>query len=169
MWITLYWPSALLPTRDSRVIAAVLMVVGTLAVPSVWLNSLEAQTYLGLLTLLLLFVQLGSLSRARFCFGAAMLATAGLSGVYADLLAPLFIVRALHQRTRRSATFAAVLGVTATIQLAVVANLHASGETDTKLVFRGVGTIARNIAAYHVAGLHPGWNIPLGRKPTAAH
>jgi hypothetical protein len=154
VWVALFWPSRLLPTTGSRIAAAVLLVVGTLAVPEIWLNSLEAQTYLALLTLLLLFVRLRRLSRARFCFGAAMLATAGLSGVYADLLAPLFIVRALQQRTRRSAIFAAVLGVTATIQLGVVANLHESGKTgDTKLVFRGVGTIARNIAAYHVAGL----------------
>jgi hypothetical protein len=153
LWITLYWPSALLPTRVSRVSTALMMVVGTVAIPGVWLNSLEAQTYLTLTTLLLLFVHLNPLTRRRFLFGGLVLATAGLSGVYAGLLAPLFIVRALMQRSRRNVIYAAVAGAAAAIQLAVVAHLHASAQTaDTKLVFRGAGTIVRNIAAYHIAG-----------------
>src|SRR4051794_32531012 len=116
LWITLYWPSALLATRAARVVGAVLLVVGTLAIPEVWLNSLEAQVYLALMTVLLLFVNLRSLNRRRFVFGAVVLATAGLSGVYADLLAPLFIARAVMQRTRRSIVYAVVAGVSAAIQ-----------------------------------------------------
>jgi len=154
LWVTLYWPSALLPTGASRVSAAMLMIVGTLAIPEVWLNSLEAQTYLTLISVLLLFVHLGRLTRTRFWFGAGLLATAGLAGVYAGLLAPLFIVRALLERTRRSVSYAAVAGLAATIQLAVVLQLRASGQTaaNKKLVFVGVGASARNVAAYHLAG-----------------
>jgi hypothetical protein len=153
VWITLYWPSALLPTRDSRVIAAVLMVVGTLAVPSVWLNSLEAQTYLTLMMLLLVFVHLDLLTRTRFVFGGLVIATAALSGVYAGLLAPLFVVRALIQRTRRTVVYAIVAAGATAIQLAVVAHLHSSSQTaDTKLVFRGPGAVVRNVASYHIAG-----------------
>ncbi|MDQ1509620.1 MAG: hypothetical protein QOG50_1464 [Actinomycetota bacterium] len=167
LWVTLYWPSALLPTISSRIAAAVLLVVGTIAIPAVWLNSLEAQTYLALVTLLLLFVRLRKLTRLRFWFGAVVLAMAGLSGVYADLMAPLFIVRALKQRTRRTVIYAAVAGLSAVIQLAVVAHLHASGQTgSTKLVFRGVGTIVRNVAGYHIAGFvfGPDWAKTVHRS-----
>src|SRR5690349_19768048 len=153
LWIILYWPSALLPTRDSRILAAVLMVVGTVAIPSVWLNSLEAQTYLTLVTLVLLFVHLTLLTRVRFVFGAVVIATASLSGVYAGLLAPLFVVRAVMQRSRRAIAYAAVAVVATMIQLAVVVHLHGSGQTaDTKLVFRGVGTVVRSVGSYHIAG-----------------
>jgi hypothetical protein len=153
LWIILYWPSALLPTRDSRIIAAVLMTVGTVAIPSVWLNSLEAQTYLTLITLLLLFVHLTLLTRVRLVFGAAVIATAALSGVYAGLLAPLFVIRAVMQRTGRAIAYATVAVVATLIQLAVVVHLHGSGQTaDTKLVFRGVGTVVRSVSSYHIAG-----------------
>ena len=111
LWVTLYWPSELLPSTGARHHRRGPAVVGTLAIPEVWLNSLEAQVYLALLTVLLLFVSLARLTRTQFVFGAVILATAGFSGVYADLLAPVFIVRAVMERTRRSIVYAVVSGV----------------------------------------------------------
>jgi hypothetical protein len=149
----LYWPSPLLPTAVARITVAALFIAGPVAIPGVWLNSLEAQTYLTLITVLLLFVQLERLTAVRFWTGAASIATATLSGVYAGILAPLFVVRAFVQRTGRAVLYAAVATIGAAIQLAVVAHLHIQGQTsDTKLVFRGFGAIVRNVAAYHIVG-----------------
>jgi hypothetical protein len=157
LWVTLYWSSTLLPSIGARITAAVLLIVGTLAMPEAWLNTLEAQVYLALLAVLLLFVELRRLSRIQFVFGAIVLAVAGLSGVYADLLAPFFIWRAVKERTRRSIVYAAVSGVSAAIQLAVVVHLRFSGQTGgSKLGIHRPGTIARDIASYHVVGFVSG-------------
>jgi hypothetical protein len=151
--VTLFWPSELLPTLSARIAAAVLLVVGTLAIAGVWLNSLEAQTYWAILALLLLFVRLQTLSRGRFLLGIGYLAMAGLSGVYADALAPLFVVRAFQERTRRHVVHATALCASALVQLIIAFSLRASGDVSSKkLVFRGIGTVARAIGGWHFAG-----------------
>lgn len=153
LWMTLFWPSELLPTPFARISAGVLLVVGTLAVAEVWLNALEAQTYWALLAILLLFVPLSKLSRGQFLVGTGFLAMAALSGVYADALAPLFVVRALQQRTRRHIVQAAVLCTSALLQFAIAFALRTSGDVSSKkLVFRGAGSVARATAGWHVAG-----------------
>ena len=153
LWVTLFWPSELLPTPFARITAAILLVVGTVAIAEVWLNSLEAQTYLAILALLLLFVPLQMLGRGRFIAGAGFLAMAALSGVYADALAPLFVIRAFQERTRRCVVHAAVLCISALVQLSIAFSLRSSGDVSSKkLVFRGVGSVTRATAGWHVAG-----------------
>lgn len=117
LWVVLTWPSRLLPTAGSRLVAAVLLVVGTLAFPEVWLNSINAQTYLGILTLLLAFVPVLALSRRRYVAGVVMLAIGGLSGLYSVALAPLFWLDAWRDRSRRSTVFAATITAAGLIQL----------------------------------------------------
>jgi hypothetical protein len=153
VWIAVFWPSELLPTRASRVTAGVLLIVGTLAQPSVWMNTLEVQTYLAVAALLLMFVEYDRLSRARYATGAGMLAIAGLSGVYANVLAPLFVVRAFQDRSRRRIAYAAVLATATVIQLLVVIHLRASGQTgSTKLALRSLRSITKTVAGLHVSG-----------------
>ena len=160
LWVTLFWPSELLPTPFARIAAAVLLVVGTLAIAEVWLNSLEAQTYWAILALLLLFVRLQTVSRGRFVLGVGFLVMAGLSGVYAAALAPLFVVRAFQERTRRHVVYAAAVCASALVQLIIAVGLKASGEVSSqKLVFRGFGTVARATAGWHVAGFVFGQQI----------
>jgi hypothetical protein len=53
IWAALCLPSELLPNAGTRIAAATLLVVGTHALAAVWLNSTNAQTYLGILAVLL--------------------------------------------------------------------------------------------------------------------
>lgn len=152
VWVALAWPSDLLPTAASRIAAAVLLVVGTLAVPEVWMNSITAHAYLGMLAVLLLFVDIRKLKRRDFLLGAGALVIGGFSGIYTCVLAPLFFARAFRERTARRITYAAIVCGAAIIELAVVFNSRASGKlAETKMVFPGLGTMIRDVGGWHFA------------------
>lgn len=152
VWAALSWPSELLPDARSRIAAATLLVVGPLAVPAVWLNATNAQVYLGVLAVLILFVDVGSLGRKGFVGIAMLLGLAGLSGLYAATLAPLFLLRAVRERTRRMKLLAGVISLCALAQVIVIARSHASGNlAQGRATFRGLGVMTRDVAAGHVS------------------
>jgi hypothetical protein len=129
LWVVLWWPSRLLLNGASRLAAAGLLVVGPIAFPEVWLNSLNAQTYLGVLTLLIAFVPTSVVNNRRFVVGAAMLGIAGLSGLYSAAFAPLFWFEAWRERTRRAISYAVIISAAGLVQLAIV--LVAQGNDTT--------------------------------------
>jgi hypothetical protein len=151
-WAALSLPSHLLPNAGTRIAGAVLLVVGPLAVPVAWLNATNAQVYLGILALLFLFVDLRGIRRATVVAIAALLALAGLSGLYAAILSPLFVVRAVRERTRRQIVLAGVISFCALAQLVVVLNSSASGNLAAgRGSFRGLGVMTRDVAAGHLS------------------
>lgn len=153
-WIALTWPSDLLPNAGSRLAAAVLLVVGTGAVAEAWLNTINAQTYLCLITLLILFVRVDELTRARLVVGLVALAVAGLSGLYSVALAPLFLAVALLDRRPRRWACAAVLTVAGAIQAAIFLNARSSGAlATTKAVAPEAGQVFRGIGGWHLSAL----------------
>jgi hypothetical protein len=149
-WAALALPSDLLPNAGARLAAAVLLVVGPLAVPVVWLNATNAQVYLGVLAVLFLFVDVARLGRVQFPIVAVMLVLAGLSGLYAAALTPLFIALALRDRSSRRIVLAVIVSACAVIQVVVVQHSHASGDlAQGRGSFRGFGAITRDVAAWH--------------------
>jgi len=86
----------------------------------VWLSATNAQWVAGV-SALMVFV-MPSAWMARHRRGAALWCfVCGLSGVPATLLAPMFILRALIERSRPVALIAAALAATVIVQLAVLA------------------------------------------------
>jgi hypothetical protein len=161
-WVASSWPSELLPTAGARIGAAALLVFGTLADPAVWLNTLHAQTYLAIVAVLLLFVDVGSLGRGRYAAGVGMLIAAGLSGLYAAVLAPLYVAQALYHRTLRRSLYAIVITAAALIQLGVLLSSRASGHlAETKLTMPGPKELVTRIAGRHVGA------FVLGRAKAA--
>jgi hypothetical protein len=149
-WAALALPSDLLPNAGARLAAAALLVVGPVAVPVVWLNATNAQVYLGVLAVLFLFVDVRRLGRVQFGLVVALLVLAGLSGLYAAVLAPLFVVLASRDRIRRRIALAGVVCACALAQLVVIAGSHASGDlAQGRGSFRGFGATTRDIAAWH--------------------
>ena len=154
VWAALWLPSELLPNAGSRIAAATLLVVGPLAVPQVWLNSTNAQTYLGILAVLLLFVDVNSLRRTGFAAIGAMLLLAGLSGLYAAALAPLFLLRAFQAPTRRRILLACAISLCALAQIVVVQRSHATGDlAQGRGSFRGLQVITRDVTTWHFGTL----------------
>ena len=149
-WAALALPSDLLPNAGARIGAAVLLVVGPVAVPVVWLNATNAQVYLGVLAVLFLFLDVARLGRIQFAVVAVVLALAGLSGLYAAALAPLFIALAVRDRSPRRIAFAAIVSACTLAQVVVVHHSHASGDlAQGRGSFRGFGAITRDVAAWH--------------------
>jgi hypothetical protein len=150
VWASLWLPSELLPNAGAKTTAAVLLVVGPLAIPVVWLNATNVQTYLGILAILFLFVDVDAVARGTFLVIVVLLGLAGLSGLYAAALAPLFIFNAVRDPTRRRIVLAALIAVCAVLQLIVVQISRASGDlAQGRLSFHGFGSIARDLSASH--------------------
>jgi hypothetical protein len=149
--VALFWPSELLPNAGAKIAAAVLLAVGTLAEPEAWLNSINAQTYLGILTLLLLFTPVERISRRRFGVSLAFLAVACLSGLYSIALAPLFLIRALTERGPRRWMQAITISAIAVVQI-IVFLLARSGGTlaDTKVSIPGPSELVRTVGGWHL-------------------
>jgi len=86
----------------------------------VWLNSTNAQWVLGVSALMVFVMPSAWIARHRR--GAALWCfVCGLSGVPATLLAPMFVLRGLIERSRSVAIVAAAIAAAAIIQLAVLA------------------------------------------------
>ena len=158
-WIALAWPSDLLTTVGAKLAAATLLVIGTLAVAEVWLNTINAQTYLGLTALLLLFVRVEQLNRLFYVLGLALLVVAGLSGLYAVVLTPLFVIVAVLDKSRRRWGYALTLTGAAIAQIAVVISTGLTGEVaESKFALPGFGEAARSVAGWQLGG------VVLGRR-----
>jgi hypothetical protein len=160
VWVALRWPSRLLPNGASRLAAAGLLIVGTVAFPEVWLNSLNAQTYLGLLTLLIAFVPASEMTRRQFGTGVVMLGIAGLSGLYSVALVPLFLLEAWYARSRRSAVFAATITGAGLVQLAVVLSDRANEASgSTRLSVPTFEQLSRSLAGRQLSALVLGHDL----------
>jgi hypothetical protein len=154
VWVSLAWPSDLLSTARAKIAAAVLLVVGTLALTEVWVNTINAQTYLALLTVLLLFVRVDEIRRPRYAVGICLLVIAGMSGLYSVALAPLFFISALWDRKVRRWGFAAAIGGAALIQAVVFLKSRSSGTVaESKTAIPALGDVYRSVAGWQVTGL----------------
>ena len=155
--VALRWPSEVLRTRWARVAAAALVVVGTLAVAEVWLNTTNVQTYLGVLALLLLFVPVDELDRRQFVVAIALLVLALTSGLWAVGLAPLFVLAAVRQRSRRRWIVAGVAGAFGALQVALVAYAElADNLAPSRSAGGGVIELVGGPAKYHLMGFVAG-------------
>ncbi len=92
----------------------------------VWLNVASAQFPLAVATAVILATSPGT--RVARGLRLALLAVAGLSGVASLLLAPLFALRALLERSRSRAVQAAVLAACLVLQLSLLASAPEAGE-----------------------------------------
>ncbi len=149
-WAALSLPSTLLPNAGARLAATVLLVVGPVAVPVVWLNATNAQVYLGVLAVLFVFLDVRRLARWQFGVVVALLGLAGISGLYAAVLAPVLVALAFRERIGRRVVLAGVACACAVAEFVTIAGSHAAGDlAQGRGSFRGFGAITRDVAAWH--------------------
>lgn len=161
LWITVAWPSDLLPTKPARLIGAALLLFGPLAHPEVWLNTINAQTYLAIVAIVLLFVRLDELSPARFGVSCGALLVAALSGLYTVVLAPLFVLRAYTARTRRAVIHALVVcGATAFQGMVVLVSRTSGSLEESKLTIPDLRELVATLGGLHISPVF------LGRAKT---
>lgn len=163
LWVVIAWPSDLLPTATSRLVAGGLLLIGPAAHPEVWLNTINSQTYCGVLGIVLLFVRLDELSERRFSVSLVALLVAALSGLYTTILTPLFLWRAYRDRTRRTLIQAGVITAATAFQGIVLLVSRTSGSLeDSKLTIPGAAELLGTFAGLHVAPM------ALGRSESDA-
>jgi hypothetical protein len=151
--VVLRWPSDLLTTKAARLAAAALLIVGTSAIPEVWLTSINMTTAFGILAVVLLFVRVEDLSRRDAVVGAAVLALAALSGIYAAALAPLFVFVAIRARSRRRWAWAGVVSVAAVVQALLLVRSRRSGAmAQTRLTDLSLDEVVRSVGGLHLGG-----------------
>jgi hypothetical protein len=108
----------------ARLLPLALIVLLTMPSAEVWLNVASAQFPIALGTAVLLFTETGE-AKPR-ALRLAALSFAGFSGVASLLLAPLFALRALAERSRARAHQFAVLGACGALQLALMQSAPAA-------------------------------------------
>ena len=159
LWITLAWPSDLLATKAARLIAAGLLLFGPAAHPEVWLNTINSQTHLGIVGIVMLFVRLDDLSSRQFGASIAGLLVATLSGLYTVVLSPLFVWRALRDRTRRTIIHAAVVaGATAFQGIVVLVSRTSGSLEESKLSIPGPAELLATLGGLHISPVFLGRN-----------
>lgn len=162
LWIVLAWPSDLLPQRRARITAAVLVLLGPAAHPEVWLNTINSQTSLGILGVALLFVRLDDLSERQYGVSVGALVVGALSGLYTTVLTPLFVLRALRDRTMRTIGHAVALGAVTAFQGILVLTSRTSGNLEeTKLTIPSPRELITTFGGFHISP------IVAGREATS--
>ncbi len=132
-------------------VRALLFVFAAAAIPQsaeVWANSINLHFHFALLAGLIAVIAPPSGRQARLFRG--LLAAAGLSGIPANSLLPVFVVLAARGRSRERAVQAGILAATCACQLALLAHFSfavegRSGSTDPLLLWLAV--LAQHLAS----------------------
>lgn len=150
--LIIFGPSVFAPRV--RYIAAALILLGTPSHPEVWANSINAQVYLGLMAFFVLFLDSVRLSAGWRLATLLLLVVAGLSGLYAAVIAPVFALKWLRTRSTFDGLAAGVLSAAAGVQIAVIFHARATGSlVETKLTVGSVGDVFLSTGALHFSSL----------------
>jgi hypothetical protein len=111
-----------------RIVAGCLILLcAPTATGEVWLNSVNSQTYLGAAALLVVFVDSSVWTRFTTWSMRVLLVLAGLSGLYAAVLFPLYAVSYRVYKERERIVQAALLAACFLVQLSVVLFARSAG------------------------------------------
>lgn len=115
-------------------------VLGMLFVPlsgEIWLNTINSQFVLAVISFVILHAH-AQQSRLLQWFSRLLLGIAGLTGAVSILLTPLFLFKALHDKTRERTIQATILSASALLQAVIM--LLAASDTQSTLLMRWTDT-----------------------------
>ena len=110
-----------------KAVACGIVLLAPSFVGEVWLNTINAQVYLGVAALCLLCEDLDGISGRRLAGYTALLAVCGLSGPYTTFLVFAFLWNAWVQRSRAARVLAGALVLTTAVQGLVFTGLASQG------------------------------------------
>ena len=84
----------------------------------IWLDALNAQTYLAIITFVILFIEYEK--KIQLYLNPVILVIAGLSGIYSCLLTPLFIIKYYFNRRIINLINSCILLLTSLVQLTII-------------------------------------------------
>ena len=118
LYIILFKSSFYFTKNYQKYLFALLFIVCPVMSFEIWLNAINLQVYLGLLTLVIFFIIQEKNKEKYFYF--FLLLICGLSGVYACALLPLFIFKFLANRNKYNATCCLILFFCCCVQLYII-------------------------------------------------
>jgi hypothetical protein len=132
-----------------RAAACAILLVAPTQVAEVWLNTINAPVYLGLIAFLLMLQDFARPLARRLAYGVLLFC--GLGGVYANFLLPAFMLRAWTSRERTRWIQAAILGATCAAQACIMLDSMSAGRFNEKRLSL-VGAHSLGDAARHLIG-----------------
>ncbi len=124
-YIIIFYKSDFLKTNLSKIFASIIISISPIFVFEIWLDSMNSQIYLCLLSFFVLFIKHNMGSKI---FSPLILGIAGLSGVYTCLLTPLFIYKYLKEKTRVNLINSSTLIIASIIQFSIILFAKFSGK-----------------------------------------
>ena len=117
LYIILFEKSILFKSFTERFLVSLIVVISPIFVFEIWLDSLNAQVYLGILTLLIL---LSFNSKLKFFFYFPIIVLSGLTGIYSCLLLPAFFFKAHSTKNKFDYINFFLILITSSIQLFLI-------------------------------------------------
>jgi hypothetical protein len=119
-------------TVGKKTLACLIILFAPSSTGEVWLNSINAQVYCGIIAVCLLLEDLRAISPRRRWGYRLLLGFCGLSGVYATLLGGMFFVKAWMEKSREAIIHLGVVTCTSLIQVIVFLHLYFSNNISAK-------------------------------------
>ena len=134
IYLILFSKIDLFKTSAQKYLIAFIFLIAPSMVFEIWLDALNAQVYLGIISLLILFLEFKK--KIEFYICPIILFIAGLSGVYSCLLTPLFLIKYFIDRKFIALINSIILITTSLLQLSFIFISKSSGVlVDSKINF----------------------------------
>jgi len=113
----LFEESELFSNLVQKYIFSILVILTPVMSFEIWLNAINLQVYLGLLSIIILF---SNPDKTKKIFNYFLLIICGLSGIYSCALTPLFFFNYLRQKSRYNLICFLILFICSIIQLSLI-------------------------------------------------
>lgn len=120
IYIILFRQSDLFDTNGKKILGAILLFISPPFIPEIWINSINSQVYLCLISILILFMK--NLSDNQKYVNHSILLISGLSGIYTCALFPLYFFKFYFNKVKYNFINLIILIFSNVIQLSLVLN-----------------------------------------------
>ena len=118
IYLILFKPSYYFTRNYQRYLFAILFIVCPVMSFEIWLNAINLQVYLGLLTLILFFI-IPETNSEKYIY-LLLILISGLSGIYACALLPLYIFKFLIDKNKYNASCCLLLFFCCCVQIYII-------------------------------------------------
>ncbi len=117
-YFILFRDSKIFSTTNKKIIGAILLFCSPPFVPEIWLNSINLQIYLCLISIVILFME--NLNKKQRIFNNLIVFMSGFSGVYTCSILPLFAANYFFKKNLYNLTNFLILSISTLFQLYLI-------------------------------------------------
>ena len=117
-YLCLFRKSEFLNSDKKKIFASLILFISPPFVPEIWLNTLNTQVYLCLISILIFFMI--DLNKKQKIINHILILISGLSGIYTCSLIPIFATKFLFNRSKYNLINLIILSITNFLQLSLI-------------------------------------------------